>query len=268
MDPHKEKIKLNTDILKKNFTKMGADIQVREANRFARTPVTLDVNDKRFLITVAPDVKVDFEVTDLDVKARHLLLLQRDANGDKHKFLCGHDERHWFVAAIPEVARGVTTVKTAMRALQPPEVAGQTDPRTVTKRKTKDYIRQGEWFFVPAPGLKPEKLLILKNEPLSRGRGSKPHNMEFAYRVGGTQVYVSRSHPNGITQAEYTALMASDAMSARKNTWRLMVRDAIVYAMGRITHADHATILLGSWHRVYMNTENKAQAMASVVFLD
>ncbi len=40
-------------------------------------------------------------------------------DGEKSKVLCGHDERHWFVAAVPEDARGVTGVVTAKDALQP-----------------------------------------------------------------------------------------------------------------------------------------------------
>jgi len=36
------------------------------------------------------------------------------------KFLCGHDERHWFVAAVP--GRGVSNVRTAMEALKPAAV--------------------------------------------------------------------------------------------------------------------------------------------------
>jgi hypothetical protein len=48
------------------------------------------------------------------------LLLVRGA-GEKRKFLCGQDERHWFVAAIPESAP-VGTVRQAKEALKPPDV--------------------------------------------------------------------------------------------------------------------------------------------------
>ena len=36
----------------------------------------------------------------------------------KDKFLCGHDERHWFVAGVPERA-AVSSVVTAKEALKP-----------------------------------------------------------------------------------------------------------------------------------------------------
>ena len=58
----------------------------------------------------------------LDVQPadRHLLLMVREG-GEKPKFLCGHDERHWFVAAVPESAP-VGTVRAAKEALKPAEV--------------------------------------------------------------------------------------------------------------------------------------------------
>ena len=49
---------------------------------------------------------------------------------------------------------------------------------------------------------------------------------------------------------------------------RFMQRDPTVFVRGAVSHADHATIHLGGWHRVAMNTENQSRAMASVAFLD
>lgn len=75
-----------------------------------------------------------------------LLLLVRDG-AEKSKFLFGHDERHWFVAAIPESARGVSGVATAMGALQPDAVRGavrRAKPKDPFRRKNKAFIRQGE----------------------------------------------------------------------------------------------------------------------------
>jgi len=40
------------------------------------------------------------EVADVRPRSRHLLLMIRDGR-DKLKYLCGHDERHWFAAAVP-----------------------------------------------------------------------------------------------------------------------------------------------------------------------
>src|SRR5437016_5204844 len=59
-------------------------------------------------------------VLDTDSKDRHLLLEARlpDQLEQPHVFLCGHDERAWFVAAIPESA-AARTIQAAKDALKP-----------------------------------------------------------------------------------------------------------------------------------------------------
>ena len=47
-----------------------------------------------------------------------------------------------------------------------------------------------------------------------------------------------------------------------------MVRDPELYAKGSVRHPDHNTIVLPYWHRVLMNTEQRARAMRHVAFLD
>jgi hypothetical protein len=88
--------------------------------------------------------------------------------------------------------------------------------------------------------------------------------MEHAFRQGGETVYVNRTHPNGLTEAEYRALPEKK----RRGSWQKMVRDAAVYAKGAVRHPDHATVVLPVWHRVLMNTEQRARAMQHVAFLD
>ena len=126
----------------------------------------------------------------------------------KSKFLCGHDERHWFVAAVPEAARGVTGVLTAKAALQPSAVRALVErrrPKDPFRRRNAAYLRQGEWFFVPAAGIDPPAALVLRSEPLTRGAGNA-HVMQFAYRRGGDDVYVSRRFPTGLSQARFERL--------------------------------------------------------------
>lgn len=113
--------------------------------------------------------------------------------GEKQKFLCGHDERHWFVAAIPESAP-VGTVRQAKEALKPAEVRTaqarcRIDARDANRRKNDAFIRQGEWFFLPEPTIAVDAAVVLRNEPLSRGGGGKPHWTEFCFRSGGETVY-------------------------------------------------------------------------------
>src|SRR5262249_11868454 len=125
----------------------------------------------------------------------------------------------------------------------------------------------GEWFFVPVPNTKVEKKAVLTHEPISRGIGSKPHWAEFCYRAGGETVYVCGRHPNGVTGSVYNQIL-SRKPSAKNWGWRTMVRNAGVFVNGRISHADHKTIMLHGWHQVFMNTENQSQSMRNVAFLD
>jgi hypothetical protein len=277
-------------LLVKRFEEMGARVKVSTAQpprfrRFSTNQATvpgiprLDVRsdnkgeffDIQFPFNAEP---AQVDVVDIKPDDRHLLLLVKSEGErgqiNKSKFLCGHDERHWFVAAIPEKATGVGDVRRAKEALQPPAVKealahSGLKPNEQLKRKNEVYHRQGEWFFMPVADLHPAKDLIRKNEPLSRGAGSKPHTMEFCYRAGGETVYVSRQYPNGIPGKTYQALPEKERKAIG---WRVMVRDANVYAKGKISHADHATIVLPTWCRVLMNTENQAAAMRHVAFLD
>jgi len=116
--------------------------------------LTLDIRRDRegeyFEIAAGKDV--DLSVIDVRSKDRHLLLMSENSEG-KSKFLCGHDERHWFVAGIPD-DRGASTVLTAMEALKPQEVLqaqGQKrlKGRQEKRRKNRAFVRQGEWFFIP-----------------------------------------------------------------------------------------------------------------------
>jgi len=187
----------------------------------------------------------------------------------KDKLLCGHDERHWFVAGVPEYASTVVTAKEALKpdAVRAREQGTKGKWRKRLRRKTDVFIRQGEWFFIPAPDVQVNKSLILTHEPIQRGRGSKPHRCEELYRDGGTSVFVCRKHPNGLTVDEHRKLLKARPEAAKRG-WRAMRRDPMVLVRGKIAHPDHATIRLDVWHRVEMNTENRSRAMASVAFLD
>lgn len=172
---------------------------------------------------------------------------------EKHKFLLGRDERHWFAAAVP--GDGVRDVRTAIASLRPTEIEG---------RKA---IRQGEWFFVPEPGVDDKNAVILRTEPLSRGGGSKPHICAQMMRKGGEAVMVCSRYSTGIGIGEYQKLISRNP-DARQFGWRRMVRDAEVYACGEIRHRDHKTIDLSCWHRVFMNRERFAKHAPQIAFLD
>lgn len=263
------------------FGRIGARVRVRPA----RQPrLALDVvRDRRGeLFELAVPAGADVEVLDTERTLRQLVLLAR-LDGEKPRFLCGHDERHWFVAAIPE-ASPVTTVEAAHASLRPEAIrdaASRAGRRAVRRRRTSDWVRQGEWFFVPAPDFAPDPAdFVLRNEPITRSGGGTPHLAEEVVRTGGVTVHVPIIHGGGLTRAQRNDLarrfgrgLTDDEMSrvARANpTWRWssMIRDPELYARGAVRHSDHATVTLHGWHRVLMNMEPQARAMAHVAFLD
>ena len=246
------------------FEQIGARARIRPWRELG-----IDVRSDRrgeFFELLVPG-SVELEVLQARPRERHLVLLARGE--DKLRFLCGHDERHWFAAAIPDNAR-VTTVSQAMDALKPP--AARDGERRVrgklrNRRRNPAYVRQGEWFFVTAPYLEVDDAVVLRGERLTRGGGSKPHVAEEAVRLGGHAVWVCPRCPEGLTPSMYWQLWRNNP-DARRWGWRPMQRDADVFVRGRITHPDHRTVVLNGWHRVLMNTENESQARDSLVFLD
>jgi hypothetical protein len=285
---------MNDELLVEKFEKMGARLKIRTTfprrgwGDFGNAVPTFNIltdnrgeyYDMRYTLGVDME-RAEVQILDLQPKDRHLLLMVktpeiREGTGNnKSKFLMGHDERHWFVAAVPEKITGVSRVIQAKQALQPMDVrialerAGVKE-KDKLKRRNDAFLRQGEWFFLPVPNLIVQEDRILRDEPLTRGGGirrggGKPHMMEYCYRTGGESVYVNHQYPTGITVAKYNSL-TQDAR--KRGNFRMMVKDAGVYAKGKISHSDHATLNLPCWHRIVMNTENQAAAMRHVAFLD
>ena len=279
---------MNTYILQQQFAQIGARLEVKTAppddQRFIslgrRSPAPpnylLDITrlqgDEQFSLTLRPGANKELEFLAVDVRPeqRQLLLLMKPtvSGRDKEKFLCGHDERHWFVAPIPRPQR-IANVSQAIEALKPTEAIRsqwrqQVRDKDWNKRHNAGFLRQGEWFFVPLPNFTPpSNIYIMTNEPIQR-TGSKAHHVQFLYRVGGTKVYVSRKYPQGISEAQYKKVIANDP-AAEKMRWNMMQRDPQVYAKGKVSHPDHATITLPFWHQVWMSGENRS---ANIVFLD
>jgi hypothetical protein len=262
--------------LERAFARMGARVEFgqlikrnRLSGRMVSEDLALDVRQDRhgeyFLISRAQASTTELVVLDVQPRDRHLLLLSRSA-AEKHRFLLGHDERHWFVASIPE-STPVSRVRDAKQALKPNVV--QSSERGIRtkdrdRRSNAARIRQGEWFFVPAPNARVDRFLVLRNEPIARG-GGKPHVCEELYRFGGETVYVSPGAPNGLTDEQYRA--RSEGERSRWN-WRVMRRNPKVYVRSRVCHPDHKTVVLDGWHEVFSNTEDLSHAMRNVAFLD
>src|SRR5437660_1228492 len=183
---------MNAKHIESRFTAMGARLKVREiASRWQMgsrkwiDPVNYAVDIRRdrdgefFELRVPTHLSEAVEATVLqsEPKQRHLLLLIRktDEKPQLDRFLCGHDEREWFVAAVPG---GASSVRQAMDALQPKDVRDalardRVSSRKRYERKNRAFRRQGEWFFVPEPSLVVDNKLVLSNEPLRRRDGPR-----------------------------------------------------------------------------------------------
>lgn len=263
---------LDAELLVSKFTRMGARLDL-----FSRGETTrLDVRESRrgeyFELNTGSVPYRDFLVMDLDPGRRHLLLMQRAPGERPTRYLCGHDERHWFVAAVPE-AGGASNVREAMEQLKPKPVREALRSKKIKgerrqRRRNEAYVRQGEWFFVPlAEDQSPGATCVHYAEPLSRGPGSKPHLVDEVIREGGTTVYVTQRYPAGLTERQRADLFRRKP-AARDWNWTVFKRDPRVLARGRVRHLDHATIFLDGWHEVHMNTERQARGNRHIVFLD
>jgi hypothetical protein len=258
------------------FKKMGAPVIVREitnTRRMSLTGVSIDVRtvegQETFILDVPQNGK-DYElsVVDNQPKLRHLLLQVRSPSEMRgqatvEKFLCGHDERHWFVSGVKAI-----NVADAFKSLKPQAVQAHEKAVGVKRAKknkhhNEAWTRQGEWFFIPAPDFDPvaAKAILVKNEPISRGRGSKPHICEELARVGGNTVYSDGSAILSI--AQFTSLQHESPRRASMFQQRTI--DAGVYIRGKVRHPDHKTVEFKTWHRVEMNGEIVS---GSVKFLD
>src|SRR5436190_4073343 len=233
---------MNANQIESKFDEMGARLKVRELsarwdwrNRTWRSTGDYAVDIQRdrrgefFELRIPEHLRDALEVSVMqsEPKQRHLLLLVRKA-GDKpqlDRFLCGHDEREWFVAAVPG---GASSVRQAMDALQPAGVRdaltrSHVSSRKRYARKNRAFRRQGEWFFVPETSFAVDEKLILRNEPLRRGAG-KPHLVEQLFRTGGETVNVCGKHPNGLLPKEYRELLRASPKAANWG-WTVMRRN-------------------------------------------
>ena len=268
---------MNSKTIAKQFAHMGARFRIVRPEDVSwsrrRADYALDlVSDKwgqvfEMQLSAEREAQLGIDVLQCDRHDRHLLLLVKTPAAND-RFLCGHDEREWFVAAVPGGASSVVQAKLALLPTEVREAANHAhlNQRQRTRRHNRAFIRQGEWFFVPAPNLFADRKGILRNEPIRRG-GGKPHIVAEVFRTGGERVRVCSRFPNGITESEYEALIGGDPKAARWG-WQVRFRNAEVYARGTVRHRDHATITLHEWHRVWMNTETATRTMANVAFLD
>lgn len=273
----------------RKFAAMGARVRLEELE--ATRWMTLDdtaafrlniFSDRRgqyFDLRLNPKKVARLFTLDVRPRQRHLVLFCSEHFQDEkgkwldrdHRVLCGHDEREWFCAAIPEKKR-VTTVTQAMDALMPNIARNSLARHNVKgrdrlKRKNPGYKRQGEWFFIPDPKFQPRDDVFHRNEALLRGVG-KPHMAEHLVRHGGKVVYVGGWGSVSISEGEYQRRMRYNRLT-KNESWRPMVENPIVHVRGWVKHPDHKTIILHGWHRVEPNTEEtQVGGNRTITFID
>lgn len=248
----------------KYFEAIGARLFFQHEARL-RQDYALDIrSDKRgehYLINYRSNIP-QFKLLQSVPAERHLLMMEAT---DKHRFLCGHDERHWFVAAISDP---VSTVIQAKRSLMPAAVAAKARnirSKDRLKRKNDAYVRQGEWFFTPVSASESEVISrsasILKNEPLQRNAGSKPHMAEELYRSGGELIYIVGMRE--YTEVGYKAAVKANSLPKFRSGIRTMYRNPRIVVRGKIRHPDHKTVVLKGWHEVSINQERTDSGVIS-----
>jgi hypothetical protein len=213
-------------MLTEAFNKIGARVKfykkslvtVRDRktyeNILAKGTPTIDIRTDKigeFFAIFCNDLN-EINILDVQPKTKHMLIGfkpgedRRTETGNLH-YLLGFDERHWFVASVPD--GGTVNVRTAMEALKPKVIAMEQNEKRIkynkrNKRRNDVFVRQGEWFFVPLEkDLVVADYKILKNEPLLRNGGGKPHRAEWVVREGGRNIWVHKTTMRTIEDPAY-----------------------------------------------------------------
>lgn len=241
--------------IQRRFAEIEARLLVRPLAPRRRDLSTFDLNvgrDKQgeyFLLRTGREMP-ELRVLQANRLIRHLLLHVAGEEGGE-RFLCGFDERHLFVAGVEARVSTITAAKAALLPL-PLREAGLT-PADLARRRNATFIRQGEWFFVPVTQ-DLSKYPIHRQEPLVRSRTGKPHVVAELVRFGGTTVMLAKGRE--YSMEEWAAMRATNPHEAIFG--RQMTKDPETYARGPVRHPDHATVLLGGWHRVFPNRESRS----------
>ncbi len=104
---------MNGEILERHFERLGARVKVgpwvpaRVAGRPRLDGLAVDVKSDRegeYFDIQVDSVLIDLEVVEVQPQDRQLFMLARYlAAARQERFICGHDERAWYVAACPPV---------------------------------------------------------------------------------------------------------------------------------------------------------------------
>jgi hypothetical protein len=255
-----------------DFAQVGARAMVRPLSKptqRVRRPMSIDIATDEagefFDIRLTPDVYL--ETVDIEPHDRHLVLRASNPIGND-RFLCGHDEFHWFVAALPHLAEA-SSAAAAKEALKPRPVVRleQRKELGTSNRRHDVYLRQGEWFFVPCRHASIDLERIVRGGELLRGEGSKPHQCDYLYEDGEREYECERYPQLAFFETEYRHILQT-RRKASQWKWRPLPFRPKVYVKGWIRHADHSPMYLDVWHRVEKNTEPDELSMSWMVYRD
>ena len=258
--------------IRRKFESLGARIRIALPGRL-RVDVVRDRKGETFELDIPGDA-VSAEVAAACPRSRHLVLQVRTPNGTRRpevsRYVCGFDERHWFVAAVHASAGGIDG---ALQQLKPSQIRAQETllglrPAEARRRRNIVSVRQGEWFFVPAPEVVDVRPCMTYDVPLPlRSRGSKPHRVQFVMDLGMSENLSLWRTSSGRTvvlrYSEYLALIRLDPGSEHR--YQYLSGLSGTYAKGWVRHPDHRTLHLAGWHRFMRNTE---RSHSSVAFSD
>ena len=141
----------------------------------------IDVDCKaRQLILLVKEPERQYKVRRWDyIKRDYVEEMQKTPN-NLRKLLCGFDEKHLFIAQLPDNQRVVNKIKDAHRILKPQIIAKN-------KKKNNRIKRQGEWFFIPITHKEQELINLYQKNVLKKVRigngGGNPHIANQLLRI-------------------------------------------------------------------------------------
>ncbi len=212
----------NWEIAVRHFERANLPARLLEAgSKGFGSAVAVRVHPKRGeFFALRPDPEEEPTVMEASTRRRHILLLIRGPERFR-RLLFGHDERHLFVARLPADARP-SRLAGAFDALKPTDVLA-------AEAAGLPPIRQGEWFFIPAPDFLPG--------PGSVVRRKAPLRIHHPF-----DKYV-RDH------------VADELVRVLEGSEEPTTRSLLVYVRGTVRHVEHRTLRLAGWHRVLHNRE-------------
>jgi hypothetical protein len=255
------------------FQRVGARARLRSIDGSrpgsAQLPMAIDVAvdelGEFFDIQHKPNVWVS--ALDTRPSQRHLVLRAGNSWGIDN-FLCGHDEFHWFVAALSNYPN-ISTVAAAKEALKPDRIA-RVEHRlrySTSNRRNDVFLRQGEWFFMPFRHASIDPRRVVCGGELVRGAGSKPHRCDYLCEDGEREYECPRFPKLAFFESEYRHILRT-RRKAKQWKWRQLPYHPVVYAKGWIRHTDHSPMYLDVWHRVEKNREADSLNMSRLVYRD